>query len=459
MSVKGYDMVPKEVPLVKTKHREICTQIPVPESMGLLKRLYNVESFSLHWQYPIFWDRAEGFNVYDKFGNKWLDMSSGIAVANAGHSRKEVIEEIIKQANHGLLYNFTFPSEIRMKFLEKLIEFTPSYLNNAFLMSSGSEACENTIKLMRGYGHTIGGNKKNIIISFNNAFHGRTLGAQMIGGLPGLKNWINNPDPEIFQVPFPDGFWNTDISFDLFEKSVKDLGINLENVCGVIVEGFQGANVEFLPIEYAQKLRQWCTDHNALMVYDEVQSGFCRTGKKFAFELYGVEPDIISLGKGISGSLPISATVARKEIMDVFPPGSMTSTHTGNPLACAAAIKTLEIYESEKLWERAEKLGKEIFEPAVQKLIDKYDIIAIGYAKGLIGSLQICDPGTKNPNKQLAYDIDQRLIEKGIMVFAPVGRATLKMAPPLIITEEALKEAFDVYDEAIGEIVKEKNLS
>ena len=123
MTAMGYKMVPREVPLVKTKHREICTQIPVPESMELLKRLYNVESYSLHWQFPIFWDKAEGFNVYDKYGNKFLDLSGGIAVANTGHGRKEIIEEIIKQAQHGLLYNFTFPSEVRMEFLEKLIEF------------------------------------------------------------------------------------------------------------------------------------------------------------------------------------------------------------------------------------------------------------------------------------------------------------------------------------------------
>ncbi|MCP4760248.1 MAG: aspartate aminotransferase family protein [archaeon] len=458
MVIKGYTIEPKTVPLINTENRTICTQIPVPESIPLLKRLREVESYSLHWQFPIFWDHGEGFNVYDKYGNKFIDFSCGIAVTSIGHGHKEVIDAIVKQTQHGLLYNFTFPSEIRMKLLEKIIEYTPSHLNKAFLMCSGSEACECMIKIMRKYTQTKYNPEKNIIITFENAFHGRTLGSQIAGGLPALKDWIKNSDPDNIQVPFPDGYYNEDTSFDLFEKTLKEKGINLDNICGVMVEGFQGSHVHFMPNEYAKKLEKWCKDHNALLAFDEVQSGFGRSGKKFGFMHYNVEPDVISLGKGISGCLPISATVARKEIMDVFPPGTMTSTHTGNPVSCAAALANIEVMEREKLVEKSAELGK-ILQDRIQKLVEKYDIIGDGTGRGLISGMQVVEPGTKNPNKQLAYEINQRIIEKGVMLFAPVGKATVKFAIPFVISETALIEGLDAVDEAIGEIIAEKNLS
>ena len=455
--LKGFTVNPKDVPSVDTEHRKICTQLPVPESIALMNRLRAVEAFSLHWQYPVFWDRAENYNVYDKYGNKWIDLSSGIAVANAGHGRKEVIDAIVKQAQHGLLYNFTFPSEIRTIFLEKLVAFAPPYLQKAFLMSSGSEACENLLKLTRKYAHVKYGKEKNIIITFENSFHGRTLGAQMMGGLPPLKDWITNSDPDIYQVPFPDGYYNENVSFELFEATVSKLGIDPEKVAGVIVEGFQGANVHFMPIEYGQKLATWCKKHNALMVYDEVQSGFGRMGMDFGFMQYDIEADIISLGKGISGSTPISATLARKEIMDVFIPGSMTSTHTGNPISLAAAIANLELFEKEKLVELAAKTG-EVLQEEVQRIVKKYAVCGVGTGKGMIAGIQIVKPGTKEPQKQWAYEIIQKIIEKGVMMFAPVGKATVKFAPPFIIPVDALKEAMGVVDEAIGEFLQENNL-
>lgn len=461
MAVKGYSIEPKTVPLVETEYRKICTQIPVPESLPLLHRLRAVEAYSLHWQFPVFWDRAEGFNVYDKYGNKWIDMSSGIAVASAGHARQEIIDAVTAQANKKLLYNFTFPSEIRLEFLEALVDFASDvapYLTKAFLMSAGSEACENILKLARKYQQVTHGPGKNTIVSFEGAFHGRTLGSQMMGGLPDLKDWIVHPDPEIVQVPFPDGFFNEDTSFESFERSLEAQGVKPESVAAVVVEGFQGANVHFMPVPYAQALRKWCTDYDALLVFDEVQSGFGRTGKKFGFLHYGVEADVISLGKAITGSLPLSATLARPEIMDVFHPGSMTSTHTGNPLCCAAGIANLKLFEEERFVEQAAKLG-EVFQPGLRAIAEKYATVGVATGMGAIAGLQLVEPGTKTPNKQRAYDVNQRLCEKGLMMFAPVGKACTKFAPPFVIPEAAVREALEVIDAAIGEIVAEQKLS
>ncbi|MHA1732116.1 MAG: aspartate aminotransferase family protein [Promethearchaeota archaeon] len=461
-AIKGYSTEPRDVPQVETEHRKIYTKIPVPESIPLLKRLWAVEARSLApWQFPVIWDRAVGYNIHDKYGNKWIDMSSGIAVANAGHAREQVVDAIVKQARHGLLYNFTFPSEVRLNFLEKLVEFASDvapYLNKAFLMSAGSEACENVLKLARRYQHVKVGPEKNVVITFDGAFHGRTLGSQMMGGLPDLKDWILHPDPDIHQVPFPDGYYNEDTSFELFEKSLEALGVRPKDVAMVYVEPVQGANVHSMPKEYAKKLRAWCDEHGALLCFDEVQMGFGRLGEKFGFLTYGVEADIISLGKGISGSLPLSATLARGEIIDVFPPGHMTSTHTGNSLACAAGIATLALYEEEDLIARAKSLGEKVLQPRLRGVADKYATVGIATGIGMIAGIQVVEPGTKTPNKQRCYDINQRLGEKGVMMFAPVGKACCKFAPPFTIPKEALVEALDVVDEAVGEIVEEQGL-
>ncbi len=193
------------------------------------------------------------------------------------------------------------------------------------------------------------------------------------------------------------------------------------------------------------------------MIYDEVQAGFGRTGKLFGYQHYDVEADIVCLGKAITGCIPISATLARNEIMDVFPPGEMTSTHTGNPVGCAAGIANLDLLVKEKLVERSAKVG-EVFKKEIDKIVDKHPIAGWGAAHGLFGGIHAVTPGTKTPRKDLAYKVNQKLYEKGIMIFAPVGPATIKLAPPLIIPEDALLEATAVIDEAIGEVEKEEKL-
>ncbi|HMF30127.1 MAG TPA: aspartate aminotransferase family protein [Candidatus Lokiarchaeia archaeon] len=452
-----YSLEPKNVPLVETQYRCICTPIPVPESLPILERLRELEPISMRGQPPVVWDRAEGFQVFDKWGNMWLDFSSGVLVANAGHGRQPVIDAIVAQAQHGLIHNYCFPSEIRMRCCEKILEFAPPYLNKVFLVTTGSEATECALKLTRTWGHQQGGTTKNVIVSFENGFHGRTLGAQLMGGSPTLKEWIVHQDPEIIQVPFPDGFYNENTSFDLFEETLAQKGIDPDRVSGVIVESYQGGGADFLPVEYAQSLREWCNAHNALLVFDEVQAGFGRTGKIFCFEHYGVEADIVCAGKGISSSLPLSAVIGRKDILDIYPPNTMTSTHTGNPVCCAAVIANLDLIQQEGLVENAAIVG-EVLQEKLQALVQKYPVAGVCHGKGLVAGMQIVEPGTKKPDKHLANEICARIIEKGVMLFSPVGRATLKIAPPLCITAEAVEEACGVIDEAIAEICAEKGL-
>jgi 4-aminobutyrate aminotransferase-like enzyme len=184
----------------------------------------------------------------------------------------------------------------------------------------------------------VGGVKKNVVVTFDNAFHGRTLGAQLAGGSPGLKEWTVE-DHRFVQVPYPDGFRQKDISFEVFEQTLAKKGVEPDRVCGVMSETYQGCNAVLMPVEYAQSLRDWCDKHGAVLILDEIQAGFGRTGRLFGFMHLGIVPDLVACGKGMSGGMPLSAVVGIEELMNLYGPGEMTSTHSANPVCAAAALE------------------------------------------------------------------------------------------------------------------------
>jgi len=227
-----------------------------------------------------------------------------------------------------------------------------------------------------------------------------------------------------------------------------------DGICGVITETFQGGGASFAPVEYMQSLRNWCNDNNIVLICDEIQAAFGRTGTHFfGYQHYGIVPDLITLGKGISSSMPISAVVGRKDLLDQYPPGSMTSTHTGNPLCCAAALTSIDLIETEHLVSNAGRVG-EVLQTELQNIMHDYkDIVGACHGKGLVAGLQVVEAGTESPDSQLALDVVQGCIEKGLLFFAPVGfgGGTVKIAPPLVITEEAVLEGIGVLRESIAE--------
>ncbi len=453
-----FELVPRDVPPVNTKYRRIVTPIPVPESIPILQRLRQYEPVSMSGQPLVLWDRAEGIQVFDRWGNMWLDWSSGVLVANAGHSHPQISQAIADQVRHGLTHNYCFPSEIRANVVEELANVAPEGLEKVFLLTTGAEACECAIKLARTWGLKVGGREKITFVTFDNAFHGRTLGAQMAGGIPALKQWIVNLDANMVQVPFPDGFRCPDTRFELFLESLDKQGVRPEMVAGVMTETYQGGNASFAPPEYIQKLRAWCDQHQALLIFDEVQAGFGRTGTYWGFEHYGVVPDVICCGKGISSGLPISAVIGRPQVMDLYPPGSMTSTHTGNPICASAVLANLKVIREENLVERSRELG-EILQPALRCVGRRFaNHIGAVHGKGLVASLHIVKPGGIEPDAALAAGIVRRCVEKGLLMFAPVGYggASVKIAPPLVIGEEPLRESIQVLEEAMGEVVGTK---
>jgi 4-aminobutyrate aminotransferase / (S)-3-amino-2-methylpropionate transaminase / 5-aminovalerate transaminase len=454
---KEYSLVPKRVPAVETRFRRIVTEFPVPESIPILQKLQTYEPVAMRGQPPVVWDRAEGFQVYDAWGNQWIDWSSGVLIANAGHGRAEIVQAIERQASSKLLTNYCFPSEIRARLVERMATLLPEPLKKVFLLTTGSETVECAIKLCRSYGAAVGGRNKNVIVSYDKSFHGRTLGSQQAGGIPALKEWIVNLDRGFVQIPFPDGFRTADNSFAGFENALREHNLDPRNVAGVMLETYQGGSAAFAPAEYMQALRQWCTSHQALLVCDEVQAGFGRTGTLWGFEHYGIVPDLALFGKGMSSSLPIAAVAGRPDVMDLQPAGSMTSTHTGNPVCCAAALASIDLILAEDLAGNSARMGAVLHE-LLRALASRFPQIGSVDGKGLVAGVACVLPGTREPDAGLAFDVVGRCVEKGVLMFSPVGYGggTVKISPPLVIHEAAIRESVAVLEEAFVEILGQR---
>ncbi len=451
-----YSLIPVDVAHIHTEYRTICTKIPVPESIPIYESLSKSEPKSMMGQPPVVWHKADNFTVEDAWGNRWIDWSSCVLVANAGHGRQEIKEALHDIIDQGLLASYVFVHEQRAKLCQQLQQLAPDANRyRVFLLSTGSEATENCIKLAKTYALKKYGAKRKYFVSFNNAFHGRTMGAQLAGGNERQKSWMIDRDQTFIQVPFPDGYKNTDTSFELFLKSLEQHHIDASEIAGVMTESYQGGGPDFLPVEYALQLQEFCHKNDIVMIYDEVQAGFGRTGKMFCYEHYGVVPDLIACGKGISSSLPISAVMGREDIMDLYAPGSMTSTHSASPLPVAAALASLKIITQEKLADRAAEMG-DILIPELQRIQQKYpQRLGCLHGKGLVAGIQVVKPGTKDPDADTALAINVKCIQKGLLMFAPVGAGgeCIKIAPPLTITESALRESIAVFEEAVDEVM------
>jgi 4-aminobutyrate aminotransferase/diaminobutyrate-pyruvate transaminase/4-aminobutyrate aminotransferase/(S)-3-amino-2-methylpropionate transaminase len=454
---KAFSLEPREVRQVHTNFRRIITPIPAPGSVEVLQTLHRFEPVSMTGQPPLVWEKAEGCQVYDGYGNMWLDWSSGVLVTNAGHGAKEVKDAILNQVEKGLLHNYCFPSAERAVLVQYLAEISPEPLKKVFLLTTGSEATECAVKLSRTHGRRVGGEKKIAIISFEGAFHGRTLGAQMIGGIPALKEWIVNLDPDMHQVPFPDGFRTEDTRFDLFVRALDDRGVHPGQVAGVILETYQGGGASFAPTNYIQELARWCREHKVLLVFDEIQAGFGRTGALFGFEHYGIVPDLICCGKGISSSLPLSAVIGRPDVMDLYGPAEMTSTHSGNPVCAAAALASVRKIVEGELVENAKAMGEVLLE-GLERIRKRHpQIIGAVQGRGLVAGLHVVRRGSKDPDGDLAFSVVEKAFQKGLLMFAPVGSggATVKISPPLTITREAVLDGLSALGEATDEASRE----
>lgn len=456
-----FSMTPHQVPEIETKHRKICTKLPVPESLPIIERLRKFEPYSMEDQLLAVWDKAVDYQIFDKWGNVWIDMSSGIFVTNTGHGNPEMVAALQKMLDKPLLSSYYYPLEERGLLAEQLVKMAPKGMNKAFLLSTGSETTECALKLCRIHGLKERKDKLGMI-SFGGAFHGKTMGAQTMAGKPSGWEWIGRLDPYIYHLPCPtDAFEDMSQIFDeakgreLFArdiKSLEDSGVDLDTIAGAIFEPYQGWAALFYPIGYIKALREFLTEHNALLVSDEVQAGFGRTGRLFGYEYYGVDVDIICCGKAVSGALPLSAVLSRKEILDVT--GSLNSTHGGSPLPVASALANLHYLEEHHLVaeaKRKEKIVRAKFEEMQRHFPERISAI---HGFGLAFAAVVVKPGTKDLDVNFVDRVIERAYEKGVMSIRTIT-GTIKIGPPLTIPDEALIEAMDVLIESMDEIVRE----
>ena len=404
---------------------------------------------------------AKTYDVYveDVDGNVFLDGTSGVLVANIGHTTQAVskaVEEQLKKFH----FAYCFPYKKRLELVKKLVEITPKNIDCVFLLSTGSEAVEASIKNARRYGIETSGPEKRVIISFKGAFHGRTMGAQMAGGIEPLKSWIGYQDPGLIQVDFPncyhcwkgrDGYSNcVQDCIDLVKQKFEELE---GKIVGVLSETYQGRGPVFPPDGYYQGLAKLCKENDALLILDEVQAGFGRTGKLFCFEHYNVEPNMICIGKGVTSSLPLSALLGESRVMNYFEPGSMTSTHGANPLCVAAALASINelLKDDMKIIRNAAETGK-VLGGRLFKLKEKYEEVGNVTGKGMVYGIEMVkDRETKEPYADLAFQTVLEAYHRGVLLFAPIGAGhnIIKINPPLTMEKDAAEELADVIDESI----------
>lgn len=342
---------------------------------------------------PIVWDRADGFMVYDKQGNKWIDFTSGIFVANVGHNAKEVREAIVDQSEK-LIHSYIFSNEPRMKLANKLCDITG--MDKVLFTVTGSEANDAVIQMMQR-------NKKGMILSIEGAYYGSTIGCRSLA---------NN----------------------VIDENSLPIEFDPNDIAGVFLQIFRGRDAVLMPFNWIKIWCQWAKENNIPVGFDEMQSGIGRTGKWFGYQHYDIEPDFITVGKALGGGLPISAVIGN-ELLDFD--DDLWSTHTGNPVCCAASLATLKIIEDQNLLKKtAEK--NEWFAKLLTETFPNHKI----YGLGMIWALQIGD--TEKTQK-----IINECAKKGLLLVSTHGTA-IKIGPPLTIPDETLKEGLQILSECIN---------
>ena len=408
--------------MVKTKNREIKDSFKFDiNSYRNEKHKYEPSNIC---EMPIKWNRAENFNVYDDKGNKWIDTTSGIFVANAGHSNPKIKDAIKNQLDKNLMFAYQYNTDLRYKFVQKLLGISPNHFNKVVLLNSGSEATDASYRLIKLWAKK---NKKRYIITFTGSYHGRVLGSDLLGGNKKSSEWSNIDDKDIVFLEFP---------YDEQELNLDDLP-PLDEIAAFFLETYQGWGACFYPQKYIDKLYEISRENNILFCFDEVQAGFYRMGTLYGYQTYGdYKPDLITVGKGLTSSLPLSAVISREEIIDCDPSANLSSTHAGNTLCCAAGLANLEFLTEESFQnELREKCA--YFEAKCNSLL-KYDIVKKVNVRGLIAGIILDDVDTTSK-------IVESCIRQGILVMS-TKRESVKLGPPLTITLEALKEVFEVLE-------------
>ena len=381
---------------------------------------YLIHSYN---RYPVVLDHGEGVALYDTDGKKYLDFGGGIAVCALGYSDNEFKESLKKQIDKGIHFSNYFYSEPLLEAAKGLAK--ASGMDQVFMANSGTEANEGALKLARKYAILKGHEERHEIVSMNKAFHGRSMGALSVTGTAKYREPF---EPMIGGVTFAD--YN---NLDSVKEAVTD------KTYAIIVEAIQGeGGIYPADPEFLKGIREICTERDIMMICDEIQCGMGRSGKMFAYQQYGIQPDIVTMAKGIGNGIPVGAIATTKEIAKALVPGDHGTTFGGNPLACAAVSETLSLFEKKDILPHVEQMGVYLGK-CLDDLVQKKEIAVESRGMGLMRGLELTEPAGPYVAKAL---------EKGV-IFMSAGTHVIRFVPPLVIEKEDIDQMIAVLDEIL----------
>ncbi len=435
--------------MAATKSIELKTGIPGPRSQEILLRKERVVADPLSIFLPVVIERGEGATLTDVDGNTFIDFTGGVGCLNVGHTNPRVVEAVQEQAAKFLHTDFTIvPYEVYITLAERLTASAPiSGEVKAAFFNAGTEAIENAIKFSRAY------TKRSAVIAFEGGFHGRTLlSLSLTSKTHPYKAGLGPFAPDVYRVPFAQEYRGPDAAEGLaaLERALITQ-VAAENVAAIVIEPVQGeGGFVVAPAEFMAGVRRICDDNGIVLVVDEVQTGFGRTGKLWGIEHYDVEPDLMCVAKSIAAGLPLSGVLGRAEIMDAPGDSAIGGTYVGNPVAQAAALAVLDVFEEEGLIERAAQLGDTM---AVRMQSWQQRWPAIGDVRGLGAMLAIelvHDAASKDPAPELASAVVEAAAERGLLLLkSGIYSNCIRVLVPLVISEAALDEALGVWEDAL----------
>lgn len=435
---------------------KLITPLPGPKAKALIERDAKVVSTSYTRDYPFVIARGEGAVVEDVDGNRFLDCAAGIAVNSTGHSHPQVVQAIIDQAQKFLHMSGTdFYYEPQVRLGETFNEIAPfDGQKRTFFANSGTEANEAAVKLARY------STKRYGVIAFLGSFHGRTMGSlamtssraiQRKGFGPPLSGTYHTPYANCYRCPVgqrPESCASECLNY--LEEQIFVHLISPDEVAAVVVEPIQGEGGYVVPpAVFHQRLRELTRQHGILLICDEVQSGMGRTGKMFGIEHFDVQPDMVTIAKGVASGLPLGVTVARAEVMS-WPPGAHASTFGGNPVACAASLATIDLLRTSLIQNSAE-VGA-YMQDLLRGLMDKHSIIGDVRGRGLmIGVELVRDRVTKERATEERNRVVNECFTRGMLILG-AGRNAIRFSPPLILTKAQAATAVEIFDQALGAV-------
>jgi 4-aminobutyrate aminotransferase / (S)-3-amino-2-methylpropionate transaminase / 5-aminovalerate transaminase len=427
------------------------TAIPGPRSAALLERRHQNVPRGIAHATPVCAERAEGAVVVDVDGNRLLDFAGGIGTLNVGHANPDVVRAAAEQLSKLTHMCFSVAAYERYVALaEKLNRITPgAFAKKTMLANSGAEAIENAVKIARSF------TGRKAVVVFDHAFHGRTLlTMSMTSKVRPYKFGFGPFAPEVYRLPVPYEYRTPFSAASAYAAAVREFfrtQVAAEEVACLVLELVLGeGGFVVLPAEAVAFLSQFCRENGILLVIDEVQTGFGRTGRMFACEHYGIEPDLLTMAKSLGGGLPISAVTGRSEIMDHAEVGGLGGTYTGNPVACAAALAAIEFLERNRLCERAQDIGRQV-EERFRCFYDRFPFVGEIRGLGAMRALEIVkDRASKEPDKDRTNQVIQKAYENGlILLSAGTYGNVIRTLMPLVISDEQLQEGLEVLEHAL----------